>query len=252
MNRLAGSNPAPSATLGHVRTIGFLVPGEGFEPPTFGLQNRCTATVLTRPEIRLMGAPICYRNRAYLSRQFLLFLWLGSRARADKLVERHRRGIGDVERGLRGASRQPRKEITALAHQTAQAAALRAEHDRNPLAERQVGQRPFSRLIETANPEPRHFQPIEGFGKVDHADERYSFEGAGSSLGQRTRRARGAAIRDNHRGRAEGGSRTQYRTNVMRIADLVEPDDDTTAELAAGVPQYIIQVALAQRFGFER
>ena len=26
-----------------------LVPGEGFEPPTFGLQNRCTTTVLTRP-----------------------------------------------------------------------------------------------------------------------------------------------------------------------------------------------------------
>ena len=25
------------------------MPGEGFEPPTFGLQNRCTATVLTRP-----------------------------------------------------------------------------------------------------------------------------------------------------------------------------------------------------------
>ena len=28
-----------------------LVPGEGFEPPTFGLQNRCTAAVLTRPTI---------------------------------------------------------------------------------------------------------------------------------------------------------------------------------------------------------
>ncbi len=25
-----------------------LVPGEGLEPPTFGLQNRCTAAVLTR------------------------------------------------------------------------------------------------------------------------------------------------------------------------------------------------------------
>jgi hypothetical protein len=24
------------------------VPGEGFEPPAFGLQNRCTTTVLTR------------------------------------------------------------------------------------------------------------------------------------------------------------------------------------------------------------
>jgi hypothetical protein len=28
-----------------------LVPGEGFEPPTFGLQNRCTTTVLTRQVI---------------------------------------------------------------------------------------------------------------------------------------------------------------------------------------------------------
>jgi hypothetical protein len=31
-----------------------VVPGEGFEPPSFGLQNRCTTTVLTRP--RLDGA----------------------------------------------------------------------------------------------------------------------------------------------------------------------------------------------------
>src|SRR5262245_54405172 len=29
------------------RTRVAVVPGEGFEPPTFGLQNRCTATVLT-------------------------------------------------------------------------------------------------------------------------------------------------------------------------------------------------------------
>ena len=29
-----------------------VVPGEGFEPPTFGLQNRCTATVLTRLALR--------------------------------------------------------------------------------------------------------------------------------------------------------------------------------------------------------
>ncbi len=25
-----------------------MVPAEGFEPPTFGLQNRCTTTVLSR------------------------------------------------------------------------------------------------------------------------------------------------------------------------------------------------------------
>ena len=34
-----------------------LVPGEGFEPPTFGLQNRCTATVLTRRYQRLRRSP---------------------------------------------------------------------------------------------------------------------------------------------------------------------------------------------------
>jgi hypothetical protein len=27
---------------------GKMVPAEGFEPPTFGLQNRCTTTVLSR------------------------------------------------------------------------------------------------------------------------------------------------------------------------------------------------------------
>src|ERR1700679_1577678 len=31
------------------------MPGEGFEPPTFGLQNRCTTTVLTRRS--KVGAP---------------------------------------------------------------------------------------------------------------------------------------------------------------------------------------------------
>jgi hypothetical protein len=31
-----------------------MVPGEGFEPPTFGLQNRCTTTVLTRPAVAII------------------------------------------------------------------------------------------------------------------------------------------------------------------------------------------------------
>jgi hypothetical protein len=33
-----------------------MVPGEGFEPPTFGLQNRCTAAVLTRRTINFVIA----------------------------------------------------------------------------------------------------------------------------------------------------------------------------------------------------
>ncbi len=34
--------------VGECRLRGGMVPGEGIEPPTFGLQNRCTTAVLTR------------------------------------------------------------------------------------------------------------------------------------------------------------------------------------------------------------
>jgi hypothetical protein len=30
-----------------------MVPGEGIEPPTFGLQNRCSTAELTRPQVVL-------------------------------------------------------------------------------------------------------------------------------------------------------------------------------------------------------
>ena len=32
-----------------------MVPAEGFEPPTFGLQNRCTTTVLSRHFKKIVG-----------------------------------------------------------------------------------------------------------------------------------------------------------------------------------------------------
>jgi hypothetical protein len=32
-----------------------LVPAEGFEPPTYGLQNRCTTTVLSRRKTRIIA-----------------------------------------------------------------------------------------------------------------------------------------------------------------------------------------------------
>ena len=40
----------PDAVIG-------LVPDEGLEPPTFGLQNRCTTAVLTRHERNLRELP---------------------------------------------------------------------------------------------------------------------------------------------------------------------------------------------------
>src|SRR5262249_37754225 len=50
--RDAAAPPAassPRLLKSPIKVLILLVPGEGFEPPTFGLQNRCTAAVLTRP-----------------------------------------------------------------------------------------------------------------------------------------------------------------------------------------------------------
>ena len=44
------------------------MPGEGFEPPTFGLQNRCTTAVLTRPRLprHLAQSPVLGKSRPCL------------------------------------------------------------------------------------------------------------------------------------------------------------------------------------------
>jgi hypothetical protein len=49
-----------------------LVPAEGFEPPTYGLQNRCTTTVLSR-QIMTYGALIsCHSVRESPPLPFIL------------------------------------------------------------------------------------------------------------------------------------------------------------------------------------
>ncbi len=40
-----------------------MVPGEGIEPPAFGLQNRCTTAVLTRP----YGSSLPFSGTAFKS-----------------------------------------------------------------------------------------------------------------------------------------------------------------------------------------
>jgi hypothetical protein len=81
------------------------VPGEGLEPPTFGLQNRCTTTVLTRREARqqpkTFGKPtveVPSENISDISRLFQAFTCglRGSGANAEwcslRLVRRARLG----------------------------------------------------------------------------------------------------------------------------------------------------------------
>jgi hypothetical protein len=51
----------------HSGDWGAMVPAEGFEPPTFGLQNRCTTTVLSRLERRVFPGAVEKRACASLA-----------------------------------------------------------------------------------------------------------------------------------------------------------------------------------------
>ena len=66
---------APAAVVPHMtaQPIVLLVPGEGFEPPTFGLQNRCTTTVLTRRNLlRFIGYFLLIAKRKLVTLPTLL------------------------------------------------------------------------------------------------------------------------------------------------------------------------------------
>ena len=53
------------------------MPGEGFEPPTFGLQNRCTTTVLTRRKY-LLGMGLYFAFRMFVNLQAIPWRIAGS------------------------------------------------------------------------------------------------------------------------------------------------------------------------------
>ena len=56
--------------------LDWVLPAEGFEPPTYGLQNRCTTTVLSRQKL---SNPTSYRDSNRPSRCFPLTIVTTSR-----------------------------------------------------------------------------------------------------------------------------------------------------------------------------
>ena len=147
----------------------------------------------------------------------------------DKFVERNRRSVGDVQARLSGAGRQPRKAIAMLAYQAAHAAPLRPEHKDYTLAKVQFGERSCGALVESANPKSRLLELLEGLGEIDHSNERYAFQGARGSLGERAANRRRTVSGENHGESAESSRRTQYRADILRVPELIERDDDTPA-----------------------
>lgn len=83
---------------------GRMVPGEGFEPPTFGLQNRCTTTVLTRRQ----GGPF-ERKQRHPSRENVLSLTVFHEARLQTSLDMQRRLFSTRGFALHKPSRCVRK-----------------------------------------------------------------------------------------------------------------------------------------------
>ena len=57
---------------------------------------------------------------------------------------------------------------------------------------------------------------------------------------------------DDDGARAERGRRAQHRADILRIADLVEDDDDGPARCRVGAPQHVVEIGLGERLDFER
>ena len=107
-------------------------------------------------------------------------------------------------------------------------------------------------LVEPATPEPCLFEPIERARQIDRADQWHGVERAGGSLGQCAGCRRRAVLSDNDGIGAERRRRAQDRTDIVRIADLVEHDDDRAAWCHLGSAQHILEVGAVERFDFER
>ena len=60
-----------------IKTLILLVPAEGFEPPTFGLQNRCTTTVLSRQSVKrdAIGASTISKRPFYHEIVYFKGIW---------------------------------------------------------------------------------------------------------------------------------------------------------------------------------
>src|SRR5690606_10786767 len=114
---------------------------ERIELPTFGLQNRCTTAVLRRPtniDTRCRGtaADIVETAGGVAARRAngKAPVVSGARDRIEVAaddMERHCRGIGNVEAGKRARHVEPGDAIAHLPRESTKALPFRAEHQRD-------------------------------------------------------------------------------------------------------------------------
>jgi len=139
-----------------------------------------------------------------------------------------------------------------LAHEASYTTTFGSEHDRDPFAEIQFGQRLRCPFIETANPKLRFFEAIDSSNKIHHSDERHGLERARGSLcegsGHRWRTV--GRQNDANGSKCRGG--TQHGTDILRVGQAVQHDHDRRAFPHPGVPQYFLKIGFCQRFDFER
>ncbi|MGY4489019.1 hypothetical protein ACVWWR_008210 [Bradyrhizobium sp. LM3.2] len=107
-----------------------------------------------------------------------------------------------------------------------QALAFRAQHQRERLAQRDLGEIRAAFTVQPDGLETELVQRGQCAGEVLYRHDRYQLQRAGGGLGQHTGRFRTVARGGDDRLHGEGRSRAQDGADIVRIGDLVEHQHD--------------------------
>ena len=93
---------------------------------------------------------------------------------------------------------------------------------------------------------------LERAGEVDDAHQRHLVDRARGGLREHAGDGRRAMLGHHHRARLEGRGRAQHGADIVRIADLVEGDDDAAAGGGRQLAQQVVEIGFGQRLDLER
>src|SRR5690606_17503603 len=100
---------------------------------------------------------------------------------------------------------------------------------------RQVGgdvvQRAFGLAVQADAPVAEIGNVVQGAGQIGDTDQRHLFQGAGGGLGQSRIGFGTGAVGDDDGAGVERGGRAQNRSDIMRVGNPVEQQDDVAPPL---------------------
>ena len=143
-------------------------------------------------------------------------------------------GGRDVERADAARHGNAEKVVAGAAHEVVQARALAAEDDDEITSEVELVVVGGAALIETGDPEVAALELFEGTNEIDDTRDAEVLGGSGAGLDCGGTERRGAALGEQHAVDAGAVGHAEKSTEILRIFDAVEGEDEARCGGAGG------------------